>query len=93
MQYVAFNLGDEVLCMSKPRAAVALQTPQDIFEMRLDRVIPLQHNPCSVPSWRLLIECCSRGPGWEARGVMSAHELLNAETDLRANCAGQKRCC
>lgn len=44
MQYVAFNLGDEVLCMSKPSTPEASHTPQDIYEMRLDRVTHLQHN-------------------------------------------------
>ena len=38
MQYVAFNIGNEVLCMSRPSPPEASQTLQDICELRLDKV-------------------------------------------------------
>ena len=93
MQYVAFNLGDEVLCMSKPSAPEASQTPQDIYEMRLDRVIPLQHKPCSVSSLHLLIRWHRRGQGRSKGGIVPAANLLSAGLSSFVNCAGQKRCC
>ena len=41
LQYASFNLGNEVNCVSRPRdadAPVALQTMQDIYELRLNKV-------------------------------------------------------
>lgn len=38
MQYAAFHLGNEVLCVSKPKDAAVVNGQQQIYEMRLDKV-------------------------------------------------------
>ena len=49
--------------MSKPRTHEASQSEQEIYEMRLDRVTPLQHTVCSFTTLRLLKEANAPGRG------------------------------
>lgn len=38
MQYAAFHLGNEVLCISKPKDVLAVKGQQQIYEMQLIKV-------------------------------------------------------
>lgn len=42
LQYVAFNLGNEINVVSRPLDVGSLQGPQDIYEMRLNKVTALR---------------------------------------------------
>ncbi len=51
MQYAAFHLGNEVLCVSKPKDAEVVNGQQQIYEMRLDKVYKYRYKAL------LLAEC------------------------------------
>lgn len=60
MQYAAFHLGNEVLCISKPKDVLAVKGQQQIYEMRLVKVYSHRCISCRKAGHPLMATFLSR---------------------------------